>query len=137
MLRLTRRYRFSAAHRLAHRGWTEERNRIVYGKCSNPAGHGHGYELHVTVAGEPDAGTGMLLPLADLDRMVELRVLSRLDGKLLNRDVPEFEKEIPTAENIARFAWRSLEGQLGAARLARIRLVETPNNSVECGEEDR
>lgn len=137
MITLTRRYLFSAAHVLARGDWGEERNRAVYGKCANPSGHGHNYELYVTVAGEPDAGTGMIIPAGALDRVVHDRVLSRLDGRLLNRDVPEFEKEVPTAENIARFAWGALEGQVAPARLRRVRLVETANNAVEYEGEDR
>jgi 6-pyruvoyltetrahydropterin/6-carboxytetrahydropterin synthase len=136
MIRLTRRYRFSAAHVLARRDWSAEANRRVYGKCSNPSGHGHNYELYVTVEGDPDPETGMIVPLDALDRVVEDRVLRRLDGKLLNRDVEELEKEVPTAENIARFAWRALEPEI-PSRLRSIRLVETENNSVECLEEDR
>jgi 6-pyruvoyltetrahydropterin/6-carboxytetrahydropterin synthase len=136
LITLTRRYLFSAAHVLAREDWDDERNVSVYGKCANPSGHGHNYELFVTVSGQPEAGTGMILPAGALDRVVHDRVLSRLDGRLLNRDVPEFEKEVPTAENIARFAWRALEGRLGPSRLSRVRLVETSNNSVEYGGED-
>jgi 6-pyruvoyltetrahydropterin/6-carboxytetrahydropterin synthase len=133
---LTRRYGFSAAHVLARKEWAPDRNRRIYGKCANPAGHGHNYELFVTVTGEPHPETGMLAPAGELDRIVQERVLSRLDGKLLNDDLPEFEKEVPTAENIARFSWRALEGRTGRARLWRIRLGETSKNTVECGEEN-
>jgi 6-pyruvoyltetrahydropterin/6-carboxytetrahydropterin synthase len=137
MITLGRRYRFSAAHVLARPDWSAERNRAVYGKCANPAGHGHNYELHITVRGEPDPGTGMLLPAGKLDEVVAECVVSRLHGKLLNRAVPDFEKEVPTAENISRFAWRALEGEVAPAKLWRVRLVETSNNAVECGEENR
>ena len=137
MITLGRRYRFSAAHVLARPDWGLERNQAVYGKCANPAGHGHNYELHVMIRGEPDSETGMLLPAGKLDDVVEDRVISKLHGKLLNRDVPDFEKEVPTAENISRFVWRTLEGQVAPARLWRVRLIETPKNAVELGEEDR
>jgi 6-pyruvoyltetrahydropterin/6-carboxytetrahydropterin synthase len=116
--------------------WSGERNAAVYGKCANPAGHGHNYELWVMVQGEPHPETGMVIPARELDRIVESRVLSRLHGKLLNRDEPAFEKEVPTAENIARFSQRALEGEVAPAKLWRIRLVETSKNAVECGEED-
>jgi 6-pyruvoyltetrahydropterin/6-carboxytetrahydropterin synthase len=128
---LTRRYRFSAAHVLARRDWSASKNREVYGKCANPAGHGHNYGLEVSVKGEPDPATGMLIEVGCLDRLVEERVVSVLDRRLLNRDVPAFASQVPTAENIARYAWQALEGRVGPARLHRIRLVETPNNTVE------
>ena len=136
MIRLTRRYRFSATHVLARPDWPPERNRSVYGKCASPAGHGHDYELWVTVRGEPDPGTGMLIPAGELDRVVRERVLSVLDGRLLNRDVGVFEKQVPTAENICRFAFEALVAEVGPVRLARVRLVETSKNAVECGEEE-
>lgn len=130
MISLTRRYSFSAAHVLARPEWTEGRNQEVYGKCANPAGHGHDYGLEVTVSGEVDPESGRLLPLERLDAVVRARVVQRLDQKLLNRDVPAFETEVPTAENIARFAWDALKGELAPARLERIRLRETPKNAV-------
>ncbi len=136
MTRLTRRYRFSAAHVLARAHWSDEENRAVYGKCANPAGHGHDYQLLVTVCGEPDPATGMLVRIEEMDRVVRERVLSPLDGSLLNRDVDAFEKVVPTAENIARFAFEALMDHVGPARLWRVRLVETSNNAVEIGEED-
>ncbi len=128
---LSRRYRFSAAHVLARPDWPDARNREVYGKCANSAGHGHNYELWVTLRGEPDPATGWLLPLGQLDALVAKRVLAPLDGALLNRDVPAFRADVPTAENIARFAWRALARGVGPAALERVRLVETANNSVE------
>ena len=130
-LRVTRCYRFSAGHVLRREDWTDEQNREIYGRCANPNGHGHGYGLEVTLRGEPDPTTGQLLPPARLDRVVEDRVLSVLDHRLLNRDVAAFEKLVPTAENIARFAWQALVDRVLPAELERIRLVETGNNSVE------
>jgi 6-pyruvoyltetrahydropterin/6-carboxytetrahydropterin synthase len=131
VIELARRYRFSAAHVLARRDWSDARNREVYGKCANPAGHGHNYELWVCVAGAPDPRTGMLIPLGELDALVAERVLRAVDGRLLNRDVPEFASEVPTAENIARFAYERLEKAVAPLRLRRVRLVETTHNSVE------
>lgn len=132
---LTRRYRFSAVHVLARDEWSAERNQTVYGKCANLAGHGHDYGLEVTVAGKLDPTTGMLLPVGQLDAVVEARVLASLDGRFLNRDVEAFRHEVPTAENIARLAWRRLAGVVAPARLARVRLIETSNNAVEYSEE--
>ncbi len=131
MIALARRYRFSAAHVLARPEWSDARNREIYGKCANPAGHGHNYELWVSIVGTPDTRTGMLIPTADLDALVSERVLGPLDGQLLNRDLPDFEKTVPTAENIARFAFHRLAPVLAPLRLRSVRLVETPNNSVE------
>ena len=133
MMTLTRRYRFSAAHVLARRDWTPERNLEVYGKCANPAGHGHNYAVEVTVRGELDAATGRLISLERLDALVKERVLDALDRRWLDREVPEFAREVPTAENIARFVWRVLKGEISPAVLHCVRLVETANNCVEYG----
>lgn len=131
MIRVIRRYDFSAAHVLARPDWSDAENRRVYGKCANPAGHGHNYRVEVSIEGEIDRSTGHVLPPAELDRLVAERVLRELDGRFLNREVPAFEKSVPTAENIARFIWDSLAGGVAPARLVGIRLVETRNNSVE------
>lgn len=136
MIRLTRRYDFSAAHVLARPDWSDERNRSVYGKCANPAGHGHNYALEVTVRGKVDPASGRLVPLARLDALVRRRVLEPLDHRFLNREVAEFESVVPTAENIVRFVWRALKGELAPAVLDRVRLLETRNNFVEYSEED-
>ena len=136
MTRVTRRYAFSAAHVLARQDWDPERNRATYGKCANPAGHGHNYTLEVTVRGEPDPATGRLIPIDRLDRVVQERVLEHLDHRFLNREVVEFRRQVPTAENIARFAWVALRGAVDPAHLDRVRLVETENNAVEYTEGD-
>ena len=131
MIRVIHRYDFSAAHVLARADWSDAENRRVYGKCANPAGHGHNYRVEVTVEGELDARTGHVLPPERLDALVRERVLRELDGRFLNREVAAFEKCVPTAENIARHIWDSLVGGVSPARLVGIRLVETRNNSVE------
>jgi len=131
LIRVIRRYDFSAAHVLARPDWSDAENRRVYGKCANPAGHGHNYRVEVVLEGELDPRTGHLLPLERLDALVAERVLRELDGRFLNREVPAFAKPVPTAENIARHIWDSLVGGVAPARLAGIRLVETRNNSVE------
>lgn len=137
-MRLTRSYEFSAAHVLARPEWSAERNARVYGKCANPAGHGHNYRVELTLEGEPDAATGRLVDLAELDALVAERVLRPLDARFLNRDVAEFARIVPTAENIARHVWDHLHGAIRPARLACVRLVETPKNSVEySGDEER
>ena len=127
---LTRRYRFSAVHVLARSDWPDARNREVYGKCANPAGHGHDYGLEVTLRGPVDPASGRLAPVEDIDRQVQSRVLDRLDCRHLNRDVCAFEREVPTAENIARFVWDALREHVPTGVLHRVRVIETPRNSV-------
>jgi len=137
VITLTRRYRFSAAHVLARPDWSDERNRAVYGQCANPSGHGHNYSLEVTVRGEVNPESGRLLASERLDGVVREQVLNPLDRQFLNRELAAFEREVPTAENIARFVWGALKGEIAPAVLHRIRLEETPNNSVEyAGEEE-
>ncbi|GAC1655997.1 MAG: hypothetical protein NVS9B1_10320 [Candidatus Dormibacteraceae bacterium] len=125
---VTRRATFSAAHFLRRDDWTEERNRAVFGACAGD--HGHNYALEVSVAGEVDAATGMVINLKDLDRIVRAAVVDRVDHQHLNR-VPFLDGLIPTAENLACAFWQQLESALGGARLQRLRLVESENNSVE------
>lgn len=124
MIRVVRRYEFSAAHVLARSDWSDARNRAVYGKCANPAGHGHNYRIELTLEGAVDAA-------AALDEIVAKRVLAELDGRFLNQEVAAFARVVPTAENIARHIWDTLADTLSPARLAGVRLVETSNNSVE------
>ena len=135
MIRMTRRYHFSAAHVLARPDWSDERNHAVYGKCANPSGHGHNYVLEVTVRGELDPASGRIVPVERMDGLVHRCVIDPLDHRFLNRDVPEFLRCVPTAENIARFAFRALKGELSPAVLDRVRLRETANNTVEYSEE--
>jgi len=131
LIRVIRRYDFSAAHVLARPDWSAARNRAVYGKCANPSGHGHNYRLELTLEGALDAATGRVAGLEALDEVVLPRVLAELDGRFLNRDVAAFARVVPTAENIARHVWDTLDGALGPASLASVRLIETSNNSVE------
>jgi len=135
MVYLTRRYRFSAGHRLHNETVTAEENRRIYGKCNNPNGHGHNYVLEVTVAGTVDALTGMVCDLAVLDGIVEKAVLEPLDHKNLNLDVKAFRHRVPTTENLSIEIFESLRKMLEAqgcrARLARVRLEETESNFFE------
>jgi 6-pyruvoyltetrahydropterin/6-carboxytetrahydropterin synthase len=129
-VRLSRRYRFSAAHRLHSARFSEEENQRLYGKCANPHGHGHNYVLEVTVAGPVDAATGMVANLGELDGFVEREVVEAFDHKYLNEEVAEFRVEVPTTENLCREIWRRLRG-FPAARLERVRMEETSKNSFE------
>ena len=127
---LGRRYRFSASHRLHNASLSEAANQEIYGKCNNPHGHGHNYILEVTVSGSVDAATGMIANLADLDAFVERQVLNDYDHKSFNEDVPAFRNIVPTTENLCVDIFRRLK-TFPAAKLERIRVEETGNNSFE------
>jgi 6-pyruvoyltetrahydropterin/6-carboxytetrahydropterin synthase len=137
MVYLTRRYRFSAGHRLHNEAFNAEENRRVYGKCNNPNGHGHNYLLEVTVAASVDPATGMIFDLAALDGIVSGRVLDKFDHKNLNLDMENFHTQVPTTENLCVEIYTLLRAPLeeaGAARgleLCRVRLEETSLNAFE------
>jgi len=131
---LTRREEFSASHRLHNPALSDEENRSLYGICNNPNGHGHNYELEVTVTGGIPARTGMVMNLTDLMRILRERVLPRVDHKHLNIDVPFLEGIIPTAENLVVALWDQIEPELEhfeGCRLHRIRLYESRNSFVD------
>ncbi len=125
---VTRRATFAAAHVLRREDWSDEDNRRVFGDCAGD--HGHNYQLEVSVAGVPDPETGMVINLKDLDRALRSAVISHVDHRHLNRDVPFLEGVIPTAENLIAAFWHELDREL-PGRLRRLRLVESENNSVE------
>ena len=120
---LTKRIEFAAAHRYMKAEWDEAKNRAVFGPCYNPPAHGHNYMVEVTVAGEVDPKTGMVVNLFDLKRIL-LHVLEEFDHKNLNLDMPYFENRIPTSENIARVLWTKLDTQKAIGTLHAIRLYE-------------
>jgi len=129
---VTRRVHFSAAHRLYRPDWSDERNREVFGACSNPHWHGHNYELDVTVEGEVDPETGYVMDLKELKVAVEDRVVSDLDHRNLNREVEWLDGLNPTTENLVVAIWGRISGHLPeGARLVRLTLWETPRNYVE------
>lgn len=130
---LTVKTHFSAAHRLAIPTISFEENQEIYGKCARPNGHGHNYHLEVTVAGEIDERTGMLIDLGALQNVIDQYVVEPFDHTFLNKDIPYFSEVVPTAENIAvRIAdlLRSPIKELGG-ELDKIKLIESPNNSCE------
>ncbi len=136
MIRLTRCYRFPAAHVLRHDSFTESENFRVFGKCANPGGHGHNYGLEVTVGGPVDDATGEIISRAGLDALVQEQVLTRFSHRLLNDD-PLFADRVPTAENIARAVYERLEEPLagaGGARLLGVKVLETRKNTFSYGE---
>jgi 6-pyruvoyltetrahydropterin/6-carboxytetrahydropterin synthase len=128
---LTRVFEFCASHRLHEPGFSDEKNREIFGKCNNPSGHGHNYVVEVTVAGTVDPRTGTIGNLAEIDRLVNDRVVEYLDHKNLNADVDEFRSLNPTAENIARVIWDRLDSGPGGARLHRVRIYETARNIAD------
>lgn len=124
---------FSAAHRLAHPKLSYEENCEIYGKCARPNGHGHNYHLEVTVKGEIDSRTGMIIDLGTLQKVIDDYVVEPFDHTFLNKDIPYFAEIVPTAENIAIYIRDLLQQpiqQLGA-ELYKVKLVESPNNSCE------
>ena len=120
---LTKRIEFAAAHRYYKAEWDEAKNRSVFGRCYNPPAHGHNYLLEVTVSGEVDRNTGMVINLFDLKRVL-LAVLEEFDHKNLNLDMPYFADRIPTSENLARVLWTKLVEQSDIGVLHAIRLYE-------------
>lgn len=134
---ITRRYRFSASHRLHSPEFSDAENAKVYGKCNNPFGHGHDYILEVTIAGEPDDQTGLIIPIPALDQFVEERVLQLFAGRNINLDVPHFATLPPTTENVALVItalleqhWRDSFGDT-AAHIRRVHVQETDRNGFE------
>src|ERR1700733_1154719 len=124
---LSRRYVLSASHRLYSKAFSEEQNRAVYGKCSNPHGHGHNYVVEVTVGGQVDPVTGMVCNLADLDRFVHTN---------LNFD-ERFTDEVPTTENLCIAIHNLLAEHFVHADLERVRVEETRNNFFEYAGRDK
>jgi 6-pyruvoyltetrahydropterin/6-carboxytetrahydropterin synthase len=120
---LTKRLEFAAAHRYIKAEWDEAKIRAVFGLCYNPPAHGHNYMVEVTVIGEVDLKTGMVVNLFDLKRSL-LKVLEEFDHKNLNLDMPYFKDRIPTSENLARVLWAKLDGQKDIGTLHAIRLYE-------------
>lgn len=127
---LTRRYSFSASHRLHSGQLSEAENQSLYGKCNNPFGHGHNYEVEVTLAGPIHPATGMIANLAELDAFVQQHVLADFDHRYLNEEVPVFGKVVPTTENLCIEIYNRLKTFPGA-RLERVRIEETSKNSFE------
>lgn len=135
MTRLSQKFEFAASHRLHNPALSEQANRETFGKCNNPHGHGHNYELQVTLIGEPGAATGLLVDVPAFERIVSSTVIDRLDHKNLNVEVAEFRDLIPSVENIARVIYRLLKPQFpGPTRLASVTVWETPKTWCEYAE---
>jgi 6-pyruvoyltetrahydropterin/6-carboxytetrahydropterin synthase len=120
---------FSASHRLHSPHLSDEENRKVFGKCNYDNGHGHNYTLEVLLRGTPDPKTGMVMNFFDLDRILEEKIMAKVDHRHFNFDVPEFKDLIPTVENIVQVIWQWLKPELGPL-LYELRLRETENESA-------
>jgi 6-pyruvoyltetrahydropterin/6-carboxytetrahydropterin synthase len=127
---LTRRYMFSASHRLHTDAMSAAENASIYGKCNNPYGHGHNYTVEVTVSGQVDQQTGMICNLVDLDGFVHSEILQRFDFENLNTR-PEFLKTVPTTENLCTTIFDILQRGFTHAHLEKVRIEETMMNSFE------
>jgi 6-pyruvoyltetrahydropterin/6-carboxytetrahydropterin synthase len=127
---LTRRYMFSASHRLHSDAMSEEENVATYGKCNNPHGHGHNYALEVTVGGPVEERTGMICDLADLDDFVQREILDRFDVQNLNM-LPDFADLVPTTENLSAVIYDIVHRGFKSAHLEKVRIEETMMNSFE------
>jgi len=132
---VARRLHFNAAHRLHNPARSDQWNRETFGPCNLPNYHGHNYELDVLVQGPIAPETGYVIDVGELKRIVERCVISELDHRNLNLDVPWFRDRLTSAENIAVYIWDRLQGELPSGKLHLIRLWETPRNYVEYGGE--
>ncbi|MBL8234324.1 MAG: 6-carboxytetrahydropterin synthase [Bryobacterales bacterium] len=132
-MKITRRAEFSASHFCSSPELTLEENRAAYGEAANPHGHGHNYILEITVDGEPDPVTGMVMDLKHLKEVINQEVVDPMDHRFLNHEVPPFDRVVPTAENLAIEIWRRLSPRLasGKTRLDTVRVFETEDLYVE------
>ena len=131
MVYLTRKEHFNAAHRLYHPHWSDEQNEEVFGKCANKNYHGHNYNLFVTVKGEPDPNTGIIVNLKELSTMIQSVITDKLDHKNLNLEVDFLKGIMPSTENVARAIFNQLKPHIKGCELYSIRLFETENNFAE------
>lgn len=136
-LQLVRAVQFNCAHSYKVKEWTKDRNLKEFGACFSPTGHGHSYRLECSIEGAVDVTSGMIINLRDLDLMLK-EVIKELDGRFLDKEVPEFLNQVPTTENIALWIFAKLEKQIAARFpetplvLKKIRLFETEDLWVDC-----
>ena len=142
MFRVTRRYAFSASHRLHSTQLGADENRRIYGKCNNPHGHGHNYLIDVSARGPADDTTGLAVNVAALDDLVRRQVLEPFGHSNLNADTDAFHSVVPTSENLAVEICRRLKRNWSAAfpgdwpKLEKIRIAETERNIFELGADE-
>ena len=130
---ITRRIKFSASHVCANPSLSEEENRRLFGAASNPHGHGHNYIVEVTLEGKPDPVSGMVLDLKELKAILNAKVVDPFDHRFLNKEVPPFDRMIPTVENIAIEIWNRIQPSLSLpqGKLHSVRVYETPDLYVD------
>ena len=133
MVFLTRKAEFSASHYYHNPEFTQEENQRIFGKCNNPHGHGHNYTLEVTVKGQVDARSGFVVDLKELKDIMNREVIDALDHRFLNKEVPPFDRTIPTVENIAIEIWNRIQPSLSQppAKLHAVRVYETGDLYVD------
>ncbi len=133
MIYLTRRERFSAAHRLFNPELTDEENATIYGPCANPNWHGHNYTLWITIRGEVNPETGYVVDLKQMSRIIRDKVITKLDHKNINLEVDFMAGQYVSTENLAMGIWKELETSITdlGTELHSVKLQETENNSVE------
>ena len=134
MVYLSRLEHFNAAHKLYNPNWSEEKNKEVFGPCSNENWHGHNYELIVTIKGQPDPDTGFVIDLKKLSNMIREKIIDQVDHKNLNLDVPFMQGKLASTENLVIAFWNILQpliSTISAAELHSLKLYETPRNFVE------
>ncbi|OFY64851.1 MAG: 6-pyruvoyl tetrahydrobiopterin synthase [Bacteroidetes bacterium RBG_13_43_22] len=133
MIYLTRRERFSAAHRMFRQDWSDEKNREVFGKCSNPNWHGHNYVLWVTVKGEPSDNHGFVINIDILKKIIQDKIIMKIDHRNMNIEVEFMKGKIATTENLAIAIWNELKQPVEkeGAKLHCIKIEETENNMIE------
>ncbi len=133
MVRLSHMFEFCASHRLHNPALNEEENRLAFGKCNNPHGHGHNYRLQVTLLGKPDSA-GLIMPMPAFEEIVSSNVIDKFDHRNLNIEIPEFASLIPTVENIAKVIYRTLKPHFQDAVLASVTVWETEKTWCEYSE---
>ncbi len=133
MVHLTRVEHFNAAHKLFNKNWTDAENKEVFGKCANENWHGHNYELHVTIKGEPDPETGFIYNAKTLGDLIKDVIVEKVDHRNLNLDVDFMKGKFTSAENFAMGIWNELKPHIekGKVKLHCVKLIETPRIYVE------
>lgn len=131
MVTVNRKAHFNAAHRLFRADWSDDKNRTIFGKCSNPNYHGHNYELVVSVTGEIDPETGFVIDMKVLKDLIKAKIEDAFDHKNLNVEVADFKDLNPTAENIAVVIWNRLRPHINQDNKLSVTLYETPRNFVK------
>jgi 6-pyruvoyltetrahydropterin/6-carboxytetrahydropterin synthase len=130
---ITRRETFNAAHKLWNKNWSDEKNKEVFGRCSNHNWHGHNFILYITVKGVPSEDTGFVINLKDLSDLIQNEIIEHIDHKNMNLDVPFLDGIMASTENVAIAIWDRLEApiKISNGELVKVKLVETENNFVE------